>query len=76
MAPTTIPNPLVQPTLGVEEAGRLCGLGRQAAYSAARAGHLPTVRLGKKLRVPTAALLRLLQLDGESVEGSDDTSAA
>jgi excisionase family DNA binding protein len=46
-------------TMTVPEAGRL-GLGRNAAYEAARAGEIPTVRFGKLLRVPIRALERLL----------------
>ncbi len=56
-------------TLTVEEAGALVGIGRSAAYAAARTGQLPTVRIGKRLVVPTARLLRLL-------EGDDSASAA
>jgi hypothetical protein len=33
---------------------------RSAAYRAAQAGQLKTFRLGRKLRVPTAPLLRML----------------
>ncbi len=50
------------PTLSVEEAGRLCGIGCNAAYRAVAAGELPAVRLGRRLRVPTARLLELLGL--------------
>jgi excisionase family DNA binding protein len=48
------------PTVSVEEAAVLLGVSRSAAYRAARAGQLKTFRLGRKLRVPTAPLLRLL----------------
>ena len=45
----------------VPEAGELLGLGRNAAYAAARSGALPTIRIGKKLlRVPKAELHKLL----------------
>jgi excisionase family DNA binding protein len=47
-------------TMTVPEAGRALGLGRNAAYEAARAGEIPTVRFGKLLRVPIRALERLL----------------
>lgn len=45
-------------TLTVEEAGALVGLGRGAAYAAARRGELPSVSLGRRIVVPTATLLR------------------
>lgn len=47
-------------TMTVPEAGRALGLGRNAAYEAARAGEIPTVQFGKLLRVPIRALERLL----------------
>jgi excisionase family DNA binding protein len=50
-------------TLTVEEAARLLGIGRSAAYAAAARGELPTVRLGRRLVVPRAALDRLLSGD-------------
>ncbi len=60
----TIPNPEDQPWLEVPDAGRLAfGLGRSASYDAARRGDLPTIRVGRKLIVPTAALRRILGLE-------------
>jgi Helix-turn-helix domain len=49
-------------TLSVPEAGRrYFGLSRNASYAAARAGEIPTMRIGKKLlRVPVRALERML----------------
>ena len=44
-------------TLSVPEAGRdYYGLGRNAAYNAAKRGDIPTIRIGKILRVPIRAL--------------------
>lgn len=51
--------------LGVEQAGRMLGLGRSAAYEAVRRGEIPTLRLGRRLVVPRARLAALL---GEAVE--------
>jgi excisionase family DNA binding protein len=48
------------PTISVEEAAGLLGVSRSAAYRAAKAGQLKTLRMGRKLRVPTAPLLRML----------------
>jgi excisionase family DNA binding protein len=47
-------------TVSIEEAARLLGLGRSAAYEAARRGELPTRRLGRRLLVPVPALLEWL----------------
>jgi excisionase family DNA binding protein len=52
-------------TITVEEAARFVGMSRSAAYRAAAKGQLPTVRLGRRLRVPTAKLLAMLGLDGD-----------
>lgn len=49
-------------TLSVPEAGKLYfGLSRNGSYDAARRGDLPTIRIGKLLRVPVAALERILE---------------
>ncbi|WP_457492215.1 helix-turn-helix domain-containing protein [Tardiphaga sp. P5_C7] len=40
----------------VPEAGRLLGLTKNASYVAAKRGDLPTIRIGKLIRVPKAAL--------------------
>ncbi|MEO7572195.1 MAG: helix-turn-helix domain-containing protein [Acidimicrobiales bacterium] len=47
-------------TITVEEAASLLGIGRSAAYEAARRGQLPTRRLGRRLLVPVPALLEWL----------------
>lgn len=52
-------------TITVEEAAELVGMSRSAAYRAAARGQLPTVRLGRRLRVPTAKFLAMLGLDRE-----------
>jgi excisionase family DNA binding protein len=50
-------------TVSVEEAGRILGISRGAAYARAGDGSLPTVRLGKRLLVPKGALQKMLQID-------------
>ncbi len=47
-------------TYSVPDAGRRLGLGGNASYDAARRGELPVLRFGRKLRVPSIALQRLL----------------
>ena len=47
-------------TISVPEAGRRLGLGKNAAYEAARRGELPVLRFGRKLRVPRIAYERML----------------
>jgi excisionase family DNA binding protein len=48
-------------TITIEQAAMLLGLGRTAAYDAARRGELPTRRLGRRLLVPVPALLAWLE---------------
>ncbi len=47
-------------TYSVEEAAQILGIGRNAAYLAAKSGELPVIKMGKRLLVPVAALDRLL----------------
>lgn len=48
-------------TISCPEAGRRLGVGRMTAYRLARAGVIPALRLGKKLRVPVVALEEMLR---------------
>ncbi len=48
-------------TITIEQTAQLLGLGRTAAYDAARRGQLPTRRLGRRLLVPVPALLTWLE---------------
>jgi len=63
-------------TLTVEEAGRLLGIGRGLAYEAARRGDIPTLRIGRRLVVPRAALDRLLNDPGNVTPDAGHPSAA
>jgi excisionase family DNA binding protein len=49
-------------TITIEEAGRILGLSRSAAYRAAARGEIPTLRFGRRLVVPTARLFAMLGL--------------
>jgi hypothetical protein len=52
-------------TLTVPDAGRIYfDLGRNASYEAARRGDIPTIRIGKLLRVPVGAMERKLEETG------------
>jgi hypothetical protein len=53
-------------TLSVPEAGkRYFGLCRNSAYEAAARGDIPTIKIGRLLRVPVRALERMLDRAGE-----------
>jgi excisionase family DNA binding protein len=48
-------------TLSVPEAGRLLGIkNRDTAYRAVQTGAIPSIRIGRLIRVPVKALERLL----------------
>ena len=47
--------------VSIDEAAQMLGIGRSAAYLAAKRGDLPTLRIGRRLIVPVAALDRLLE---------------
>lgn len=61
------------PTITVEQAAEIIGIGRSSAYRAAQNGDIPVLRIGRRLFVPSAKLLELLGLG--SVDGTDDAPA-
>lgn len=58
-------------TLTVSETARLCRISRGAAYEAVRTGEIPSIRIGRRILVPTALLMRLL---GAETEGGPVTA--
>ncbi|WP_341250703.1 helix-turn-helix domain-containing protein [Euzebya pacifica] len=78
---TTLSDLRGRATITVPEAGVLLGIGKGLAYDAARAGDIPTIRIGRRLLVPTHHLLRQLGVPlndeapgGSSAEGSSSSS--
>lgn len=63
------------PTISVEQAAVVLGISRRSAYRAAAIGELPTLRLGRRLLVPTARLLELLGLPADGVRASADLAS-
>ncbi|MEP0322875.1 helix-turn-helix domain-containing protein [Bauldia litoralis] len=63
---TEIQTLLDRPTISVDEAARVLGLGRNSAYEAVRRGEIATKRIGGRIFVLTAPLRRML--DGEAAE--------
>lgn len=51
-------------TLTITEAAKALGIGRNQGYAAAQRGEIPTIKIGKRLLVPAAALERMLQGEG------------
>ena len=51
------------PTTSVEKAGQVLGLSRNVAYEAASRGDFASIRMGKRIIVPTAPLRRQLGIE-------------
>jgi excisionase family DNA binding protein len=49
----------------IEECAVLLSIGRSKAYEAAHSGELPTIRIGRRLLCPKAALDKLLSEAGQ-----------
>jgi hypothetical protein len=59
-------------TLSVPEAGkRYFGLSRNGAYAAADRGEIPTIKIGRLLRVPVKAMEQLLESAGKPSSDAD-----
>ena len=62
----------IELTISVPEAGRrYFDMGRGASYAAAERGEIPTIRIGRLLRVPVRALERMLDKASEPHGGRD-----
>lgn len=55
------------PTLSVEQAGQVLGISTRSAYRAVERGDIPTLRLGRRVLVPTARLLALLGVEAAPI---------
>jgi excisionase family DNA binding protein len=51
---------LARPTLTADETARVLGLGKNATYDAIKRGDIPSIRIGRSIRVPTAGLRVML----------------
>lgn len=52
-----------QLTLTVEDAAVLLKLSRGHAYAAIERGEIPSIRIGRVIRLPSAALRQMLQIE-------------
>lgn len=69
-----LPDPATVPTVSVDQAARALGIARRTAYEAIRRGELPALRFGsRRIRVPTAALRRMLELEPADDAGQPAT---
>jgi len=63
LAPSKATRPL---TVSVEEAAHLLGISRGHAYALVNRGEIPSLRLGRRIVVPRAALDRLLNVPDDA----------
>ena len=63
-------NEMERKVLTVPEAGAQLGLGRNASYDAAKRGDIPTIKLGKLLRVPKLAIERMLDATSKTSQAT------
>ena len=57
---------LEPPTTTVPIAGEILGLCRRTSYDAAARGDIPTIKVGKRLLVPTELLRQMLGLNQQA----------
>lgn len=55
--PRALPDPAVEPTIKAERVAAVLGVSVRAAYAAIERGEVPSIRVGRLVRVPTARFL-------------------
>ena len=64
-------------TISVPAAGRFyLGIGKDASYAAAKRGDIPVIKIGRLLRVPVAAMQRMLDRVGQADQEPTDARTA
>jgi predicted DNA-binding transcriptional regulator AlpA len=58
-----VPDAANQPTMQVDDVEKALGLSRAAAYNGVQTGEIPSIRIGRRIVVPTAAVRKMLLLD-------------
>lgn len=53
-------------TFRIEEAAKVLGIGRTAAYAAAKRGEIPIIKIGGLRLVPRPALEKMLECSGRN----------
>lgn len=59
-------------TMSVAQAARLLGISTRSAYRAVDAGQIPSIRLGRRIRVPTAKLHDMLGISTVPADSPPD----
>ena len=65
--PTSIvlPDPTERPTLTVDAVAEILGLDRKTVYAAVNSGELPSLRVGRRILVPTSWLAARITPDSD-----------
>jgi excisionase family DNA binding protein len=66
---SVVPDAAITPTMTVEETAVVFNISRSTAYEAARTGEIKTIRVGRRMLVPTAWVRRTLELDAAAPAG-------
>jgi excisionase family DNA binding protein len=61
--------------LSVTETAYLLGLSRNSTYQGVQSGAIPSIRVGKRILIPKAALERMLECDCQLNRRHDDVQA-
>lgn len=67
---------LSRATYDVEEVAQLLGLGRSATYAAVSRGEIPSLRIGRRIVIPHAAVQKLLNGDNAAFRAREPLGAA
>jgi hypothetical protein len=57
-----VPDPASEPTITVDKASAVVGVSRRAGYDAVLRGDWPSIRVGRRLVIPTARFLATVGL--------------
>lgn len=60
--------------VSVKEAAKMLGLSRNGAYAAVARGDIPSLRIGRRVVIPLAALEKLLEVDVPASKTSGSTT--
>lgn len=71
-APTAHVTAWDKPTMTVLDMAGVLGVSREAAYDAVRRGDIPSIRVGRKILIPTAKLAAMLGIAAGGQAGAHD----
>ena len=61
----SLPDPKDRPTLSVDDVAEILGLDRKTVYSAITSGELPSLRVGRRILIPTSWLAARITPDSD-----------